>query len=60
MLFVNFKAIVTKWPDDAFSKARTGLILKLEGKLEEALPLLLEGLWNDEDVGIENGKILLP
>ena len=46
----HFKAIVAKWPDDAFSKAHTGLILKLEGKLEEALPLLLEGLRNDEDV----------
>lgn len=46
----HFKAIIVKWPDDAFSKAHTGLILKLEGKLEEALPLLLEGLRNDEDV----------
>lgn len=46
----HFKAIIAKWPDDAFSKAHTGLILKLEGKLEEALPLLLEGLRNDEDV----------
>ena len=46
----HFKAIVAKWPEDAFSKAHMGLILKLEGKLEEALPLLLEGLRNDEDV----------
>ena len=46
----HFKAIIAKWPDDAFSKAHTGLILKLEGKLEEALPLLLEGLRNNEDV----------
>ena len=46
----HFKAIVAKFPDDAFSKAHMGLILKLEGKLEEALPLLLEGLRNDEDV----------
>ena len=41
-------------------KHAQGLILKLEGKLEEALPLLLEGLRNDEDVSTENGKILLP
>jgi len=46
----QFKTVVAKWPDDAFSKAHIGLILKLEDKLEEALPLLLEGLQNDEDI----------
>lgn len=46
----QFKTIVAKWPDDAFSKAHIGLILKMEGKCEEALPLLLEGLRNDEDI----------
>lgn len=46
----QFKDILTKWPDDVFSKAHIGLILKLEGKLDEALPLLLEGLRNDEDI----------
>lgn len=46
----HFKAIVAKWPDDTFSKAHIGLILKSEGKCEEALPMLLEGLRNDKDV----------
>lgn len=46
----HFKTITIKWPDDAFSKAHIGLILKMGGKHEEALPLLLEGLRNDEDV----------
>ena len=45
-----FKVAVTKWPDDLFSKAHIGLLLKLEGKFEEALPLLLDGLKKDEEI----------
>ena len=46
----HFKIIVDKWPDDTFSKAHMGLILKLNNKLEEALPLLLDGLRNDDHI----------
>ena len=46
----HFKNITAKWPDDAFSKAHIGLISKMEGNCEEALPMLLEGLRNDEDI----------
>ena len=46
----HFKNIVAEWPDDVFSKAHIGLIMKMEGECEEALPMLLEGLRNDEDI----------
>lgn len=46
----HFKNIVDKWPDDVFSKAHIGLIKKMEGECEEALPMLLEGLRNNEDI----------
>ena len=46
----HFKIVVNKWPDDTFSKAHMGLILKLNNRLEEALPLLLDGLRNDDHI----------
>jgi len=46
----HFKAAGKKWPDDLFSKAHVGLLLKLEGKFEKALPMLLDGLKKDEEI----------
>jgi len=46
----HFKAAVKKWPDDLFSKAHVGLLLKLEGEFEKALPMLLDGLKKDEEI----------
>ena len=46
----HFKVAIKKWPADLFFKAHLGLLFKLEGKYERALPLLLDGVKNDEEI----------
>ena len=46
----HFEAVVGQWPDDSFSKAHIGFVLHSEGKYEEAVPLLLAGVYNDPEI----------
>ena len=44
----HFKSHLEKFPDDQFAKAQLGYLLYSEKHYEQALPLLLDGIRNDE------------
>lgn len=46
----HFKKHIEKFPDDHFGKAQLGYVFYSEKRYEQALPLLLDGIRNDEGV----------
>ena len=46
----HFKKHMEKFPEDHFGKAQLGYVLYSEKRYEQALPLLLDGIRNDEGV----------
>ena len=48
----HFKSHLEKFPDDQFAKAQLGYLLYSEKHYEQALPLLLDGIRNDEGIKV--------
>lgn len=43
-----FREVLDRWPQDPMARSHYGLVLKLQGKMEESIPHLLTGISTDD------------